>query len=364
MHARREDISVPAWSSDLPGSPSPPEIEAAYFDDDLDAWVLSRHADVLAAFHSSSLVPAGPHSKNTSDLQPYNDSKRAALRAETLAALSPEKLRMWREQLAPKVDALVADLPAGQPVDLMKAFARPLCLSLAAMVIDIPMHQAEALQATAQPASASAAEPYDPALRMRAKAANAELQRCLHSGPETLRDAGFVALSRTMPCLLGNAWHALMQYPRQWGLLHRQPGLTEQAVEELMRYAGLSRILFRRATEDVELDGVRIRKGDRLVLRIIAANHDPDRFSHPQEVEILRSDAGQLTLGTGKHSCAGAGLIRMAAVTITQPLLQRFASAYLDQPVSWQGGAGFRFPSSLWTRLSPGESKVGHVQSA
>jgi hypothetical protein len=355
MHTRREEPSVPAWSGDLPSSASPPEIEAAYFDVELEAWVLSRHADVLAAFHSSSLVPAGPHSRNTSDLQPYNDSKRAALRAETLAALSPEKLRAWRDQLAREANALVAKLPAGQPVDLMNAYARPLCLSLAAMVIDVPMRQAEALRATAQPVSASAAEPYDPALRSCAKAANIELQSCLHSGPETLRDAGFVALSHTMPCLLGNAWFALMQHPQEWSLLHRQPGLTEQAIEELMRYAGLSRILFRRATEDVELDGVRIRKGDRLILRIIAANRDPDRFTDAQEVKIMRSDAGQFTLGTGKHSCAGAGLIRMAAVTITQPLLQRFASAHLDRPVAWQGGAGFRFPSSLWVCLSAGQ---------
>jgi len=352
MCARREEPSIPAWKNDTLDSLSLPESEAAYFDASLGAWVLSRHADVLAAFRSSSLVPAGPHSKNTSDLMPYDDNKRLAMRIETLEALSLEQLSIWRERLEPQVNALVATLPTGQPVDLLGAFAQPLCLSLVAMVIDIPMRQAEALRTTAQPVSASAAEPYDPALRSCAKAANIELQRCLHSGPETLRDAGFVALSHTMPCLLGNAWFGLMRHPRQWHLLHQQPELTEQAIEELMRYAGLSRIIFRRATEDVNLNGALIRKGDRIVLRIIAANLDPDRFSNPHEVEITRRDVGQLTLGAGKHSCAGAGLIRMAAVIITRPLVQRFASSTLAQAVEWKGGAGFRSPASLWARLS------------
>jgi len=357
MQAQREDISVPAWGNDRLDAPSSPEIEDACFDHSLDAWVFSRHADVLAAFRSPSLVPAGPNSKHTSDLEPYNESKRVAMRAETLEALSPAQLRIWREQLDSEVFTLLEALSIAQPVDLMRDVARPLCLSLAAMVIDIPMQQAETLRTTAQPVSASAADPYNSTLRTRAKAANVELRHCLHSGPETLRDGGFVALAHTMPALLGNAWYALLQHPQQWRLLHDQPELTGQAIEELLRHAGLSRILFRRATEDVTLNNAHIRKGDRIVLRIFAANHDPGRFTHPGEVDITRRDAGQLTLGTGKHSCAGASLLRMAAIAITQPLVQRFASATLAQPVDWQGSAGFRSPTSLWANLSFREAK-------
>jgi hypothetical protein len=155
-----------------------------------------------------------------------------------------------------------------------------------------------------------------------------------------------------MPSLLGNAWFALVQHPLQWRLLHHQPDLTEQAIEELLRYAGLARVLFRTATADLDLNGFFIRKGERVILRIIAANRDPERFSEPHRVDVTRRDGGHFTLGAGSHSCVGAGLIRMAAITITQPLVQRFASATLALPVEWKGGSGFQSPSSLWVSFS------------
>ncbi len=350
MHAGREEPSKPAWSGDQLDSASPPEIEAPYFDEILKAWVLSRHADILAAFRASNLSPASPNSKKVSE--PIEESGRLKMRAETMEALSPIQLRAWRERLTPEAYACVHSLPIEEPADLLDGYARPLCLSLAAMVTGISRHDAAGLCARAERVSAAAAEPYDPALRRGAKAANVELRSCFHSGPEPLRDSGFVALSQTLPCILGNAWFALIQHPQEWSLLHQQPGLMEQAVEELLRYAGLVRILVRTATADIDLNGFFIRKGERIILRIIAANHDPARFSNPNQVDVTRRGAGHLTLGYGSHSCVGASLIRMAAVTITQPLLQRFAAAKPARSVVWQGGTGFRSPSSLWVGLS------------
>ena len=274
------------------------------------------------------------------------------MRWETMEALSPNQLRAWRERIIPEAVALVNTFPSEEPVDLMDSYARPLCLSLAAMVTGISRDAAEGLCEMARRVSANAAEPYDPAVRVIAKAANAELRACFHSGPEALRDSGFVALSQTLPCLLGNAWFALLQYPQEWSLLHQQPDLTEQAVDELLRYAGLARTLFRTATADLDLDGSSIRKGERVILRIIAANRDPERFSEPHRVDVKRRDGGHFTLGAGPHACVAAGLIRMVAATITHPLVQRFASANLALPIHWQGGSGFRSPSSLWVFLT------------
>jgi cytochrome P450 len=325
-------------------------MEAPYFDDQLRAWVLSSHADILAAFRASSLWPSGPNERDAGE--PSADIERLKMRWETIEALSPAQLRTWRERIIPEVDGLVNKLPAGEPVDLMDGYARPLCLSLAAMVTGISRDAAEGLREMARWVSASAAEPYDPAVRLGAKAANAELRGCFHSGPEALRDSGFVALSQTLPCLLGNAWFALLQHPQEWSLLHQQPELTEQAIEELLRYAGLARILFRTVTADLDLNGFSIRKGERIILRIVAANRDPERFPDPHRVDITRRDGGHFTLGAGPHSCVAAGLIRMVATTLTHPLLQRFRSASLALPVHWQGGSGFRSPSSLWVSFT------------
>ena len=347
MPAKRNNPTIPSWTHDQLESSSPPEVEPAYFDSVLNAWVLSKHADILAAFRASSLAPTSPHDKNTS-----GNSLRAKIRTETIEALSPAQLRAWREKIAPEAQLLADALPTVEPVDLMNDYARSLCLSLAVTVTGISREEGTRLDEKAQRVSAAAAEPYDPVLRAAAKAANADLRSCFHTGPETLRDSGFVALSQTLPCLLGNAWFALLQHPYQWNLLHQQPGLTEQAIDELLRYAGLARTLTRTATADINLNGASIRTGEQIILRIIAANRDPERFSHPHQVDVTRGDGGHFTLGAGPHSCVAAGLIRMVAATITRPLVQRFAPPTLARPVEWQGGSGFRSPRSLWVSFS------------
>jgi hypothetical protein len=346
MPAKRNNPTIPSWTHDQLDSSSPPEVEPAYFDSVLNAWVLSKHADILAAFRASTLAP-------TDD---KNDTLRSKIRTETIEALSPAQLRAWKEKITPEVQLLAGTLPTVDPVDLMDAYARPLCLSLAAIVTGISGEHSARLNEKAQSVSAAAAEPYDPALRAGAKAANAELRICFHTGPETLRDSGFVALSQTLPCLLGNAWFALLQHPHQWTLLHQQPGLTEQAIDELLRYAGLARTLTRTATADINLNGSSIRRGEQIILRLIAGNRDPERFSHPHQVDVTRADPGHFTLGAGPHACVAAGLIRMAANTITRPLLQRFSPPTPARPIEWAGGSGFRFPRSLWVCLHP--SKV------
>ena len=354
MRARREEPFKPAWSSDRLDSPIAPEIEDPYYDGDLEAWVLSRHSDVLAAFRSSGLWPTGSNSKKS--VEPPDEKGNLQMRAETVEALSPAQLRKWHERMTPVVRELIDSLPTDRTVDLVAECAQPLCLTLASMVTGVDPQDAERLRQVAEPVSASAAEPYDQGLRSSAKSANVELRGCFHSGPEPLRDSGFVALSHTMPSLLANAWYALLQHPREWSLLHEQSGLMEQAMEELLRYAGLARILFRRAIEDIDLNGVAIRKGERIVLRVFAANRDPERFSDPDRFDVMRRGTGNLTLGTGPHACVGASLIRMAAITITSPLLERFGWAKLVEPVEWKGGSVFRTPAALLVRL--GETAV------
>ena len=285
------------------------------------------------------------------------------MRSETLEALPASRINAWREELLPAAHALAAALPVSEPpinepIDLLETYARPLCLKLAAMVTGVSTDIAPGLCEPAAQVSASAAEPFDPELHRIADQANAELRPHFHSGPESLRDSGFVALSQTMPAILGNAWYALMQNPDAWTLLHRQPELMDNAIEELLRYAGLVRILGRATDADIDLNGASIRKGDRIILRIIAGNRDPERFSHPNRIDFSRRDAGHLSLGAGSHACVGASLIRMTMVAITRPLLERFASAAPAQPVEWLGGSGFRSPAALWVSFARPSRKL------
>jgi len=335
-------VSIPIWSSDEFDSPVSPHIEPAYFDKDLDAWVLSRYEDVLAAFRSSALNIESKRPRTAEEDEGMN-----RMRAEAREALSPAQLREWSEVIVPLIEARLQALPQGRAVDLLDSYLRPNCLDLAALVTEIDPQDAMRLQALARPVSAATAEPYDPVLRAESKSVMPQLEVCFHGKAESLRESGFVALSHTLPCMLANACHALLQSPRQWMLLHREPGLAEQAVEELMRYAGLSRFLGRQAVDDLILGGASIRKGDRLILRIIAANHDPARFTDPNELDIHRRGAGHLTFGAGLHACVGANLLRMASVAMIRPLVATFSSAVLAEPITWQGGSRFQFPVHL-----------------
>ena len=269
------------------------------------------------------------------------------MRRETRDALSPLHLRVWRKGVTSAARAMVKNLSADQPVELISSYAQPLCLTLAAMVTRIDPREAERLRELAEPIAASAAEPYDAALKSRAKSANAKIRKCFRPGPELLRDSGFVALAHTLPCLLANAWLALVQSPEQWAVLHREPRLVEHAVEELLRCSGLPSILFRRAIEDIKVNGAHIRKGERIVLKVRAANLDPAHFPHAERLDVKRTRVRHLALGAGSHSCVGAGLIRMAAVSITRPLLERFSGARLTELIKWKGGSVYRFPESL-----------------
>lgn len=335
-------ILPPIWVSDELDSPIPPVVEPAYFDDSLGAWVLSRYDDVVAALRSESL---GMDSLPPATIEATHAIEK--MRRETMEALSHTQLRRWADTTAPFIKKTLAMLHEGKVIDLLEAYLVPVCLELAVTVTEVDRKDAVRLRELAGPISAAAAEPADLAVRERARAATPALQVCFHAKAETLRDSGFVALSHTLPSLLANGCYALLQHPEQWATLHKQPESVEQGIEELMRYGGLSRYLRRRATEDTELAGVKVRKDDRLILRIIAANHDAERFDCPNDLNVLRRATGHLTLGAGPHACVGASLLRMAAAEVLRPLLTRFASARFGGTVEWQGGSGFRAPRRL-----------------
>ncbi len=274
------------------------------------------------------------------------------MREDTLEALSPSLLSSWHDQLTAEAEVRAATLPVESPVDLIDDYARPLCLLCASIVTGIELNEARRLQQQARHVAAAAADPFDPVLRANGKSASATLEPCFRSGPETLRESGFVALSQTTIGILANAWFALLQHPAEWLRLHRQPALTEQGIEELLRYAGLVRVIFRLAAEDVSINDARIRRGERVILRIVAANRDPERFADANDLDVGRRGAGHLTLGAGPHSCVGASLIRMSVVTVTQPLVERFAAATLCESPAWHGGTVYRWASPLRVRLA------------
>nr|WP_246356879.1 cytochrome P450 [Pyxidicoccus fallax] len=93
------------------------------------------------------------------------------------------------------------------------------------------------------------------------------------------------------------------------------PALLETAVEELFRYDGPVQATGRVCTEDVELGGVRIARGQALVLLLGSANRDPEAFSQPESLVLDRQPNSHLAFGWGIHACVG-GLLAKAVVRL------------------------------------------------
>jgi cytochrome P450 len=321
------------------------QVAEPYFDTQLNGWVLSRYADVTAAFNSPDLVLVGSASK--AEYSPLDEAARLRMRAETRDALSPAALRSWRKQMLYHARARVAQFECDQVIDLIKDYAEPLCLELAILVTQPDPNPTQYLATLAAHVSWAAAEPLNEQLKVQSKLATAELQSFFTKGPEPMRDSGFVALSQTLVSLLGNAWFALAQHPQEWKRLHMRPALVARGVEELQRFAGLTRVLFRRAIADTTLNGLSIRNGDRVILSLPAANRDPERYPEPHEFSVTRPRISHVSLGAGPHACVGAPLIRMATIAATLALVERFPSVQLVPPIEWRGGIGFVSPMAL-----------------
>lgn len=116
----------------------------------------------------------------------------------------------------------------------------------------------------------------------------------------------------------------LLERPDLERRLRDQPVLVDTAVEEIMRVQGPARTMVRKARTDHHRSGHEIAAGDRIMLAIAAANHDPRVFDEPAELDIARHPNPHLGFGWGLHHCLGAQLARAEATSFLRQLLERF----------------------------------------
>ena len=129
--------------------------------------------------------------------------------------------------------------------------------------------------------------------------------------------------------LISNAVLSLLRHPDQLALLKKNPTLIGGAVEECLRHDSLILGFPRTATEDVNVRGQLIQKGQLVFPLFRSANRDPDRFPDPDRLDITRKDLAQLSFGHGVHTCIGAPLARLVAQIGIGTLVQRFSGLQL-----------------------------------
>jgi cytochrome P450 len=112
--------------------------------------------------------------------------------------------------------------------------------------------------------------------------------------------------------MLGLGTFVLLQRPDQLKALRADPSRTADAVEELLRFLSVVHIgLFRFTTEDVELGGEHVPAGSTVVVSVVAANRDKERWPEPETLDVTRDRAAHLAFGHGVHQCLGQQLARV-----------------------------------------------------
>jgi len=312
-----------------------------------EAWpdrIFSRYSEVSAALREPNLAMVGA--------RPESRPEAGAARTEIQAGLRPDRISAWQTRLESLAQEILNQAPRDRALDLIADFARPWCRSLAVMATGADESAGERLSELAVDVSAATADPYDAELRKRAAEASAQME-AFFPGHMPPRDAStFVALSQTLVCLLAKCWYELVEHPDEIARLRANPDWMPRAVEELLRFAGMPKAVFRRAVADVEFGAVKIAEGDRVILELAAANRDPVQFPDPDRLDVSRAPGGQLSLGgSGLHSCVGGPLIRMAMGVATSAWVARFAAADHTAAVEWRGGPIFRWPAAVYIRL-------------
>ena len=126
----------------------------------------------------------------------------------------------------------------------------------------------------------------------------------------------------------------------QYQQLADNPELLEGAIEEFLRY-NPAVIAFRRtATEDVEVGGQLIKKGDKIQMYYGSASADEAVFSDSDRFDITRAQREELrnshrAFGIGEHFCLGSHLARLELKVIFQEILRRMSNPRFDGEIAW-----------------------------
>jgi cytochrome P450 len=164
--------------------------------------------------------------------------------------------------------------------------------------------------------------------------------------------AGF----ETTSTLIGSGLRELLRHPDQWQILVENPSRTEAAMDELLRWVTPVQWIGRYATEDIEVAGELIAKGQTVYPGLAMANRDPDMFADPETLDLDRDNSKfHLSFGLGPHFCLGNNLARLETWIVLEQVARHYPQVdVLDEDPPWGSNAMLRairrLPTCLGTR--------------
>ncbi len=172
----------------------------------------------------------------------------------------------------------------------------------------------------------------------------------LQTEDELVFSAMFTLLAghETTMNMIGNGMLALLRNPDALARLRSDPSLIEPALDEFLRFDSPVQVTFRTASQDIELGGRTIPRGEHVIVFMGAANRDPDRFPEPDKLDIARPDNHHLSFGAGPHRCIGEVLAKVEGRIAFETILRRMPKLALAGPTpKWRPAMSLRGLQSL-----------------
>jgi cytochrome P450 len=146
--------------------------------------------------------------------------------------------------------------------------------------------------------------------------------------------------------LISGSVFELLKNPSLRDWLEEDWSRVDLAVEEFLRF--ITPVQFtkpRFVRRDIELDGVHLRKGDRIMAMLAAANMDPEANPHPERLDLQRKPNRHIAFGTGIHFCLGHQLARIEGRCALKSLFRRWPTLALavdPSEITWRQRPGLK----------------------
>ena len=341
---------------------------------DLEVFLAATHRDANEVLRNKSLgriyterIPETEwqvfnwlHSDSILDSEP---PKHTRLRGLVLKAFNRNRIEGLRPAIQKITDELLDEIElTSGTFDLIADFAEPLPVKVIALLLGFPVEDEHLLrpwsqsivkmyevnpprehQIAAQKAAQEFADYVHSLMLERKKNPTDDLiteLATVHEAGERLSTHELIA---TCVLLLnagheasvngfGNGMVSLFEHPTQRDLLFEKPEeLTETAIEEFLRFDSPLQYFERTATSDLELGGVSIKSGQKIVSLLGSANRDSSVFGNADVFDVARKSNPHIGFGAGIHFCIGAPLARLEMSVSLPALIKRFPNLKLSE---------------------------------
>jgi len=346
----------------------------------LGIWLAAKHQDANAVLRTKTLgrifTPRDPetqwnefnwlHSDSILDSEPPKHTRLRSLVGKAFSRSRIDSLKPEIERLAGiLLDKAEDKLARTGTFDLIADYAEPLPVKVIAALLGFPDEDEHLLRPWSQAiVKMYEVDPSDTAQEEARQAAHefAEYVRALMiarkitpgedliSELATVEEAGEKLNTQELiaTCVLllnagheasvngfGNGIVAALQREDQAQLLRSNPrAVTDTAIEEFLRFDAPLQLFERTATQDTEISGITVQKGQKIASLLGSANRDEDVFENPEQLDLTRANNPQIGFGAGIHFCLGAPLARLELSASLPMLFERFPEIQLDgEPV-------------------------------